>query len=210
MAIRSHCLGRLGLGGLGLGGLGLGGLGLGGLGLGGLGQSARKILPLTLGLLVLAGCGFQLRNSGFNLDIDKVSVTAANRYGEFSRALERQIVDQGIDVIRPGLADFTIHVLSEHSSKRPVAASSNITTSEYELRLTSRFEVVHRSGEVIISDTPLFVERRYQFNRSSLVGSAEEETLLKQEMRRDLARQLMRRFGAALRKRRGPPPTSAP
>jgi outer membrane lipopolysaccharide assembly protein LptE/RlpB len=51
----------------------------------------------------------------------------------------------------------------------------------------------------LIEPTPLTAERIYSFDASNFVSNSEEEELLVEEMRQDLAGQLVRRFSATLR-----------
>ncbi len=158
-----------------------------------------QLIGLVL-LVGLAGCGFQLRTmAGFELDLKKVHVTAANAHGELARELERIIIDQGIEISSRSAAEYVINIKSERTFRRPVATSGDISVSEYELRLETIFEVASRDGIVLIQPATIVAEKIYSFNRNSLMGSSEEEKLLMGEMRRDVAAQLLRRFSASLR-----------
>lgn len=55
------------------------------------------------------------------------------------------------------------------------------------------------AGESVIPLITLATERIYTFDRSSLVGSNEEETILLEEMRADLVLQIIRRLDATVR-----------
>ena len=157
-------------------------------------------LLLVCSLLGVTNCGFHLRGTqGFELTVSEVHVAAANSFGEFSRELERALENQGIRIAADPNAEYNIRILSERTNRRPVATSADITVAEYELRLETRFEVVDTAGKIVISPTTLVSERIYSFDRTSLVGASEEEELLKKEMRRDIAGQLLRRFSATLR-----------
>ena len=94
---------------------------------------------------------------------------------------------------------YVIRLNSETTTRRPVATSGNITVSEYEVRLRAIFSIADAEGEILIDDTPLTAERIYSFDASNFVSNAEEESVLVEEMRQDLAGQLVRRFSATLR-----------
>ncbi len=155
---------------------------------------------LLLLLHTLTGCGFHLRTiEGFNLDVESVHISATNAYGEFLRELERILSVQGIEIASKSRAEYTIHISSEQKFRRPVSTSGDITVSEYELRLEIVFQVAGQDGKVLIEPTMIVTEKIYSFDRSSFIGSSEEEKRLTEEMRRDIAGQLLRRFNASLR-----------
>ncbi|MBV1877430.1 MAG: hypothetical protein KUG79_07300 [Pseudomonadales bacterium] len=164
----------------------------------------RLLLPLLM-LLLVAGCGFHLRGSqGFDLQIESVSISAANAYGEFYKDLERTFKGRGVAVVVPANAAYRINIISERTKRRAVSTSADISVAEYELRLETSFQITDAEGESIIAPTQLIAERIYSFNRTSFVGNTEEEKILKKEMRRDIAGQLLRRFSATLRNLDGP------
>ena len=159
----------------------------------------RLALSIVL-VAMLCSCGFHLRGTqGFELNVRSVNVAAANAYGELSRELERSLRAQKIEVTSSSEAEYNIRIASERTSRRPVATSGDISVSEYEVQLTVSFEVFNAAAEVVIEPTTLVTERIYSFDQTSLVGNSEEEELLAEEMRRDLAGQILRRFGATLR-----------
>ncbi len=148
----------------------------------------------------LASCGFHLRTiEGFSLDLDTVHVSGTDTYGEFLRELELMLVGQGVEIAPESSAEYTINIRSEQRSRRPVATSADISVSEYELRLGTVFSVTARDGKVLIKPTTIIAEKIYSFDRSSFIGSSEEEERLIEEMRREVAGQLLRRFNASLK-----------
>lgn len=150
-------------------------------------------------LSILVGCGFHLRNSSdFELAVESMSVSSANAYSDFSREIEGIIESRDVALVQSG-ADYSVRVLTENTSRRPVSTTADISVSDYELRLEIQFSIADVEGQMVIRPTAISTERIYSFDRTSLVGSAEEEQILIAEMRRDLAAQLLRRFSAVLR-----------
>lgn len=153
-------------------------------------------------VFMVTGCGFHLRGSqGYELNVSRVHVSAANVRSEFSQELERALTARGIETVLSADAEYTIHISSTRTTRRAVAISADISVSEYELRMQTVFQVTAAGNVEVIPVSTLVTERIYSFNRSSLVGSSEEEKILKREMRRDVANQILRRFSATLRTR---------
>ncbi len=51
---------------------------------------------------------------------------------------------------------------------------------------------------MVLPTTTLVTERIYSFDTESFVGSSEEEEMLSEEMRTDIANRLLRRFASSL------------
>lgn len=159
------------------------------------------VLAVSAGL-ILTGCGFHLRDSGqFSTALKQVHVSGNDNYGAFVRELKTALSGAGTIVANSAEnVPYSIFVLTERSSRRVASTTSQITVSEYQLRMQVEFQVSDNSGETIIGPTLVAVERSYALDQSSLIGSREEEDLLKEEMRRDVIGQIIRRVEALARK----------
>lgn len=157
-----------------------------------------RILLYVILLSLVSGCGFHLRGSqGLDLGVERIHVSSPNSYGAFVRELKRSLERRDTAVVTDREeAPFSLRVLGENTTRRAVATTSDITVSEYELRMAVEFELLDTSGQRLIEPMELVAERIYVFDRQSLAGSSEEEDLLKEEMRRDLVRQMIQRINA--------------
>jgi LPS-assembly lipoprotein len=150
--------------------------------------------------LALSSCGFQLRGTGgYELAAESVSIVTNNNHSDFADELEDTLKSIGVVVNPIESPEYVIRLNSETTTRRPVASSGNITVSEYEVRLRAVFSISTAAGEMLVPDTALVAERIYSFDSSNFVGNSEEESVLVDEMRQDLAGQLVRRFSATLR-----------
>ncbi len=165
------------------------------------GCKASFVLVVSAGL-ILTGCGFHLRDSGqFSTTLKQVYVSGNDAYGAFVRELKTALSSAGAIVeVNAENVPYSIFVLTERSSRRVASTTSQITVSEYELRMQVEFQVSDDSGETIIGPTLVAVERSYALDQTNLIGSYEEEDLLKEEMRRDVIGQIIRRVEALARK----------
>ena len=157
-----------------------------------------RILLAAILLMALSSCGFQLRGSGGSaLDVERVSVigTASDLMDE----IEDTLKSIGVEVVSDSTAEYSIQILSERRTRRPVATSGNITVSEYEVRLRSVFNVSDALGVLVVPEAELSAQRIYSFDSTNIISAGEEEDLLVEEMRQDLAAQLVRRLSATLR-----------
>ena len=161
----------------------------------------RRYLLVLLICLCTSGCGFQLRGSrGFETSLATVYVTASNKYGDLHQDLVRAFTLSGVTVLeQAGDAAYHLSINAERVGRRAVATTSTISVAEYELRLEIDLVLTSGTGESVIPSTTVVTERNYTFDRSSLVGSNEEEAILLEEMRADLVAQILRRVDATVR-----------
>lgn len=165
------------------------------------GLAVRRYPLVLVVCLCVSGCGFQLRGSGgIETALVTVYVTASNKYGDLHQKLVRAFTRSGVTVVdQAGDAEYRLSINAERVTRRVVATTSTISVAEYELRLEVDMVLTNGSGESVIPSTTVVTERNYTFDRSSLVGSNEEEAILLEEMRADLVLQILHRVDATVR-----------
>ena len=157
-----------------------------------------RLIAILLVSVLLTSCGFQLRGTGGQaLSVERVQVVGSEP--ELMDELEDSLKSIGVDVSDATDPEYVIDVAGESLSRRAVASSGNITVSEYEVQLRASFVITGQNGELILPATQLRAERVYSFDPNNFVSNNEEEALLIDEMRQDVAGQLLRRFSASLR-----------
>lgn len=165
---------------------------------------------LVLLALVLAGCGFHLRGTQ---TLDEALVVVAVRdvgksgqgrkttgnatwYGgerdELRRVVAQALTDSGATVTDE--APLVIELLGEEVKRRTAAIGVSANVAEYQLDYLLRYRVVTADNSVLIPETQIERDRTYRYDERSPMGSAEEEALLRREMRRTAARQLATQY----------------
>ncbi|GGE32328.1 LPS-assembly lipoprotein LptE [Halopseudomonas oceani] len=150
----------------------------------------------VLGATLLAsGCGFHLRGTGVDsVELNQLDVTAHNRYGRtYQQVLEALEVD-GVKVTPT--AAYQLQLLKEDQGRRAVSYTSSSTPAEYELTSTLMFQIADRRGRALIGPETLATRRLYVNDKDNIIGTTEEEELLRHEMRQDLTRQLLFRLSS--------------
>lgn len=164
---------------------------------------ARNLIVFTLLLaaaILLAGCGFKLRGAlDLPEDIRSVHVMAPSELRDDLLALlESDGISASTSITE---ADASIAVSSEQFSRRVLSIDpATGKEREIELAYTFAFGVSRGDSPTAIENGTINLLRNYIFDPDSVIGSSNEEDLLRKEMRRDAARQLMRRAEAALKR----------
>jgi len=157
-----------------------------------------RVPVVMLAGLLLAGCGFQLRGAA-NLP----EVMAATRLetpdptSPFARELELLLRANGVRLVEADTAGAArLRILRQRINRRALSISGDARVREFELVFDLRFTLVGPEGGVLLAPESLRLERDFQFDEQEILGAATEEELIREELARSMAAQLIRRLEA--------------
>ena len=161
----------------------------------------RRLAPLigAAAALVLVGCGFQLRSWDLSGDFETIGLSTAGQQ-PIAAPLERALRQTGLRFVEAGEdPDLLVELLDSREDLRTATVGVNARTAEFELTSGVNFAVKDGDGKTL--SVPRWAQSRrvYQLDRGNLVGSSEEQTLLRREMQSDLVQQVMRTLNAVTR-----------
>jgi LPS-assembly lipoprotein len=161
--------------------------------------TARVLTALVL-LLTLAGCGFQLRGTGPGVAVPdnwkSMYLVTNNPNSEFSREVVLRFAAHGVEwQQQPADANYLVRLGPERFSQRNLSLNADARAAEFELTMRANFSVQDREGKQVLPDSTATVVRQMENDPANVVGKAEEQRILKAEMRSELAQQIMRRIG---------------
>ena len=156
----------------------------------------RLVFITVAAMVLLASCGFQLRGT-YELPshlspvfIDKESMSLP-----LYRELTSRIKTSGAVTENTDEAASVITVLGEDRSRSIRSVDSSGRASEYGLRYTLVFNV-KSDGELLIENGTIVRNRTLLFNPDAVLGVANEEQNLYEDMIQDAAGSLMLRLQA--------------
>jgi LPS-assembly lipoprotein len=158
----------------------------------------RFALGLAVGAAVmLAGCGFELRQSpnyAFRTVFSTVPVNSP-----LGIKLHRSLTSSGqVEVITDARqierAQIIFDQLAEFREKVVVGRTSSGAIREYQLRLRYRFRVRTLEGKELIPEAEIQLNRDINFNETGALFKESEEGLLYRDMENDLVQQIQRRL----------------
>ena len=165
----------------------------------------RQIVRNGIGLfvLLLAGCGFQLRGQAQLPPELAVTYVQSQQQatgimtGVLGRKLSLLLASNGITVTRDlAQATATITVLSEGSGRRTVAVDRLNIKREYILNYDAAYQVTLANGKTLIAPEGLSANRALLFDENRVLGFESAQELLVDSMADDLAWQIIRRLQA--------------
>lgn len=149
---------------------------------------------------LITGCGWQLRGHlALPEGTDSIFVSAEDSHGSLVGELKKLLsANQVTAAISSKEAQYSIFIEREDEKKRTVAVGSNTLAAEYELTLEVDYRIESADGEKLIPKATAQVARTYAYNRDDVVAKDEEEKLIKEEMRRNVVQQIIRRLRYAV------------
>ncbi|MDX1625659.1 MAG: LPS assembly lipoprotein LptE [Wenzhouxiangellaceae bacterium] len=153
---------------------------------------------LVLAMVFAAGCGYQLRGTASLPEaMDTTYLDAADESSLFTRELRLLLEANGVEVVDTSSSDAaTLAILVERITRRPLTISDEARVREFELVFELRFTLRGPDGNTLIRPETLRLERDFQFDREQILGAANEEELLQEDLRRAMASALLRRLEA--------------
>lgn len=160
-------------------------------------QALRTALYAGSLACLVSACGFQLRGAGglpVPDDWTKMYLATNNPNSEFSRDVKTRFAANGIEWTTKELANYRLILGPEQFSQRNLSLNANARAAEFELSMRAKFFVQDRKGKTVIARGEASVIKQMENDPSNVVGKGEEIRILQDEMRLELAQQIMRRI----------------
>jgi len=165
-------------------------------------HSGRILVTLIL-LLALQGCGFKLRGSSSATLPESLSPMLIEGLGgndATRRQLQSLLLESGLQLTpKRAQAGSVLQLQDRQSKRRVIAIDSGGKVVEYELYESLRFSLSNAAGEALLETQQVTLLRTHLNPEVEVLGKQQEEQILRQEMRKDLADQILRRIAAQLR-----------
>ena len=164
-------------------------------------QSAlpRLGVQAVLALIILTGCGFQLKGTGSNntqLQGLTIRLISSQPRAELTREVTRELTASGLMLRDDSDTDLSLRLEPEQFTQRNVSLTAQARAAELELTLSAAFSLAESEQELV--NARASVNRQMLNDPRNVVGKTEELRLLREEMRRDLAAQIVRRVSHSL------------
>lgn len=158
-----------------------------------------RVSVLALVALVLAGCGFHLRNAIRLPDaVGPVRVVARDPYSPLAQSLARALDRAGAVAAQADDPNATtLRILSEQWGDIPLSVDARGRSQEYTLRHAVVFVMRRADGTVVVPQQAIELSRDYLAIPSQSIGVDSEREILADELRREMAAAILRRIDAA-------------
>jgi LPS-assembly lipoprotein len=152
------------------------------------------IISCLFFLPLLASCGgWHLRGSeGAGLSLNS-NVFLSGQTSETYRIIEKSLTRK--NVLASALnSDLLLDLDRENIQRRSASSNADATTAEFELTLTLDYEIRDAQQNLLRPKNTVRITRSYNFNQNDIGGSNKEEALLRKDLQRAAARQLIQQL----------------
>jgi LPS-assembly lipoprotein len=163
-------------------------------------QSVIRHLGLA-GLLMLAACGFQLRQElKLPASLHVIRVEIVDPYTAIDGYLEEALKRAGANVVMTAdTPSARLRISSLSQARNPLSVDAAGRAQEYELVYSAEFDVVDAENQQVVPKQRIDLRRDYLFDTARALGNRAEEDLVLAELQRDMADAILRRVDVALR-----------
>ena len=159
----------------------------------------KKIIA-CLGLsLLISACGWHVRGAiELPQQLSGLYISAIDSKGALITDLRQLLKTNHISVAEDATqANYSLNILEESKDRRSAGVGGDAVSSAYEITLKADYEIALKNSTHLTKGTAISV-RSFNYNTASINSATQEEVLLDQEMRRDLAQQMLRRLSAVI------------
>jgi LPS-assembly lipoprotein len=151
-------------------------------------------LMATLMVAALSGCGFTLRGSvDLPAALQTLQLESPSPDSEIVREVRRMLRNNDVTLTDTAAAGvYRLGIGAEATSERVLSVNANARAGEYELTMSVAAQL--RRGTETIGPENFSVSRVYLTDPENAVAKNEEAELIRTEMRRELAQQILRRL----------------
>ena len=161
-----------------------------------------KFISFVIFVITLNECGFAIRgNDAISYRFDLIQLNLQQPNSELSRFLRRSLDVANVETqlgisAEPNSNSAILEIGDEQIASRPVTFNPRARAAQQEMRLS--IQISFKQGEqTLIRPETLYVERTYFEDLENIAGNQEEVEIIRNEMRRELVNQVMRRLQAA-------------
>lgn len=151
------------------------------------------LLSLAFGL---SACGFHLHGSGEAppVALKKVYIGGLPSTDTLYAALDTALTVAGASVVSNIQSDAVVLQVNPEETMRSISLNRTGLTREYDLGYVITYEVKTAKGETIEPQQKFKINREQYNDQFLILGKAEEEIQMRQEMREEAAETLVRRL----------------
>ena len=153
-------------------------------------------LLISLLTTTLVGCGFQLRGSDQAvLPIDMLAVTGPGGPYPLRAHVTDVLRGSGVTVVDENPDGYQLVLSPERSDRRAISINTRARAGQYELTL-SVDAALYRDGELFAGPETFRARDNFYEDTANITGSNSGLELTLEDLRRDLAGQIIRRMQA--------------
>ena len=152
---------------------------------------------VLLALTLISGCGFHLRGQAdLPPELARTHIVGVSPHSEFAANLRQQLRANGVKIVAAEQSTSTLRITLNQSGKRVLSVDQNGKALEFELYSVVAFEVTGQDKKMLLKNQTISLSRAFLFDVNDVLGKAEEEALLREDLQADVVRLMIYRLQA--------------
>lgn len=151
-------------------------------------------------VLLLAGCGFHLRQSvALPPSMQQIHLSVSSG-GDLQRNLARALRNSGVtveDTSGPGVAELRVSQATFGTDTLSISGTARVT--EYAVHYNVHFTVSDAAGNVLLPEQHILMSRDYSYDATNTVGNSAQVEQIQRSLIDDMVQSIMFRLQAAAR-----------
>lgn len=158
--------------------------------------SSAKLGLLLAALLLVAGCGFQLRGAApVSAGLQPLALHCAQQIpDELCRTVTEQLAQGGVPLVAAREAEFHLRLTNFREERRASAVTLQAAAAEYELRQRVFMDVIGPGDIPVLAETEVRAVQNYRYDETNVLAKRREEAEIRQRLHDRLAQQVIFRL----------------
>ena len=155
-------------------------------------RQISKILTFSIVLMMLNGCGFQLRgNYLLAPELQTMEFSSVDQFGELTRLIKQHLTVNDVTLVQQSTQSIPrMRILQDNLDRRTLSVFPNGQVAEYELIYTVRYQILIPGQDV--QNFSFELNRDYQDDPDIALAKSRELSLMLREMRQEAANKILR------------------
>ena len=147
--------------------------------------------------LMLSAWGFHLSGYGKStLPFESLSLETSQPYSNFTKALQKALENVGVHTTLATPASTRLQILAQNFARTTTSLGNAGQTTTYLLVYTLLFQLVDRTGNILLMPQQIRVTRSFSITSDQLDGDLNTENELQENMQQDIIQQIITRLAS--------------
>lgn len=158
-------------------------------------MTLRNSMAMLGLMLLLAGCGFQLRaKAQLPPEMKQTRLVIGDQYSMFARRVRVLLEQAGVEIVTSESATSQLEIPQNDVVTEVLTIGDNARVREYRISHTVRFRVTAANGREIIPLQTIRQTREVSFDEQQILAVSRELEYVKQDLASTLSRLLITRL----------------
>jgi len=157
-------------------------------------MTSRNMILLTA-LLLLSGCGFQLRGSAqLPPEMNQTQMVIDDEYSTVARRVRVLLEQSGVNFVSARQATAILEIPQNQVTTEVLTIGDNARVREYRISHTLQFRLLGAGGKEIIPLQTIRQTRDISFDEQRILALSREQEYVKQDLAETISRLLVSRL----------------